>query len=215
MSERVEVGKGREVLVRPISADDKEALAAAFDRLSPESRYRRFFAPLERLSAQDLAYLTDVDHHDHEALVALDPEDDGIVGVARYVRSDQEAEAEVAVVVSDPWQGNGVGSALLERLVERARGEGIDHFVALVMSDNEEALELFRRIAPEGSWIRRSASGHSEMLIELPEPGGLDESRLGRVLAAVAAEMLSVNPWSVLRRAIRRRPTEEMKLPER
>ncbi len=214
MSERVEVGDGRTIGVRPISPNDREALSAAFERLSPESRYRRFFAPLERLSAQDLAYLTEVDHHDHEALVALDPEKEWIVGVARYVRSDEPAEAEVAVVVGDPWQGLGVGSALLERLVERAREEGIDHFVALVMSDNEGALEMFRHIAPGGSWIRSSASGHSEMLIELPEPGGLAESRLGRVLATVAGEALSVNPWSVLRRAIRRRPTEEMKLPE-
>jgi GNAT superfamily N-acetyltransferase len=215
MSERVEVGQGRVIVVRPISADDKESLSAAFERLSPESRYRRFFAPLERLSAQDLAYLTEVDHHDHEALIALDPGDGWIVGVTRYVRSEDPTEAEVAVVVGDPWQGLGVGSALLERLVERARVEGIDHFVALVMSDNEEALELFRHIAPEGSWIRRSASGHSEMLIELPEPGALSGSRLGRVLSTVARESPRVNPWSVLRRAIRRRPTEEMNLPER
>ncbi len=215
MSELVGVGEEREILVRPISPRDREALSAAFGRLSPESRYRRFFAPLERLSAQDLAYLTEVDHHDHEAMVALDPEQGWIVGVARYVRSEDPSEAEVAVVVADPWQGLGVGSALLERLVERAREEGIDHFVALVMSDNEEALELFHSIAPDGSWIRSSASGHSEMLIELPEPGGLSDSRLGRVLAMVAREAPRVNPWSVLRKAIGRRPTAEMKLPQR
>ncbi len=215
MSERVEVGDTREVLIRPISSDDKPALAAAFERLSPESRYRRFFAPLERLSSRDLVYLTEVDHHDHEALVAVDQGSEWIVGVARYVRSDDPAEAEVAVVVADPWQGLGVGSALLERLVERARGEGIRQFVAIVLSENEEALEMFRGLAPDGSWIRRAGFGQSEMLIELPEAGDLAGSRLGRVLSTVAREGPRVNPWTVLRRAILRRPTEEMKLPER
>jgi GNAT superfamily N-acetyltransferase len=214
VSELVEVGEGRELLIRPISPEDKAALAAAFDRLSPESRYRRFFAPLERLSARDLAYLTEVDHHDHEAMVALEPGGEQIVGVARYVRDEDPAEAEVAVVVADPWQSLGVGSALLERLVERAREEDIRQFIAIVLSDNAEALEMFRNLAPDGSWIRRSSVGQSEMLIELPEAGALAGSRLGRVLSAVAREGHRVNPWTVLRRAIRRRPTEEMKLPE-
>ena len=88
------------------------------------------------------------------------------------MRSEDPVEAEVAVVVADPWQGLGVGSALLERLVERAREEGIRQFVAIVLSDNEEALEMFRNLAPDGSWIRRGGSGQSEMLIELPEAGG-------------------------------------------
>jgi GNAT superfamily N-acetyltransferase len=207
---------GLEVLVRPIQSADRKLIAEAFDRLSPQSRYRRFFAPLSRLTGEDLTYLTEVDHHDHEALVAVDPDDGWIIGVARYVRSENPVEAEVAVVVGDPWQGSGVASVLLERLVERARGAGITHFVALVMSDNEQALELFRHLAPGGSTTRRSASGHTEMLIELPEPGGsLAESRLGRVLSTVAREALSVNPWRVLRQAILRRPTGEMKVPAR
>ena len=214
MSELVAVGEGREVLIRPISPDDRAELSAAFERLSPESRYRRFFAPLERLSASDLAYLTEVDHHDHEAVVAVEPGSERIVGVARYVRDEDPAEAEVAVVVADPWQGLGVGSALLERLVERAREEDIRRFIAIVLSDNADALELFRSLAPDTSWIRRSSFGQSELLIELPEAGELAGSRLGRVLAAVAREGHRVNPWTVLRRAIRRRPTEEMKLPE-
>jgi RimJ/RimL family protein N-acetyltransferase len=199
--------------LRPISPEDRKLLAEAFDRLSPESRYRRFFAPLERLSERDLTYLTEVDHHDHEAIVALDPGDDAIVGVARYVRSEDPAEAEVAVVVADPWQGRGVATTLLERLVARASEEGIGHFVAIVLSDNEEALELFEHVAPDGA-TRRSASGNTELVIELPKPGAVRESRLGRVLGAVAREAPLVNPWRVFRRAILRRPTEEMKLPE-
>jgi GNAT superfamily N-acetyltransferase len=192
------------ILVRPIRPDDKRHIAEAFERLSPETRYRRFFAPMDRLTTMDLAYLTEVDHHGHEALAAINPENGRIIGVARYVRAKDPGEAEVAVVVGDPWQGKGVGSALLERLVERARAEGIDHFVALALSDNEEAVEMFRHLAPGRSKLRRSASGHLEMLIELPEPGRLRESRLGRLLRAAARGTIGINPWRVLRQTIRR-----------
>jgi GNAT superfamily N-acetyltransferase len=212
--EEVILAGGVEILVRPIVPADKRLIAEGFERLSPETRYRRFFAPMERLSEQDLSYLTEVDHHDHEALVAVAPEDGSLVGVARYVRSDEESEAEVAVVVDDRWQGRGVASALLERLSERARAAGIDHFVAIVLTDNTNALELFRNLAPDASFTRRSSSGYVEIVIDLPEPGRLSESRLGRVLRAVAAEAPVVNPWRVFRRAILRRRTEEMRLPE-
>ena len=211
--EPVDLPGGERIVIRPISRDDKGLLADAFQRLSPESRYRRFFAPLKRLSDQDLRYLTEVDHSDHEALVALGPEEE-IIGVARYVRSEDPAEAEVAIVVGDPWHGHGVATALLDRLTDRARDAGIDHFIALVLSENEEAIELFRHVAPDGSTTRRSASGHVEMLIELPEPGGLPDSRLAGILRVVAAGAMTVNPWRFFREAIRRRPTEEMRLPE-
>jgi GNAT superfamily N-acetyltransferase len=213
VSDEVSVKDGRSILVRPIRSDDKRLLATAFDRLSPESRYRRFFSPIQRLGKQDLVYLTEIDHSDHEALAAINPENGAIIGVARYVRSADPTEAEVAVTVADPWQRRGVATALLERLVERAREEGIDHFVALVMSDNVEALDLFRGLAPGRSHSRRSPSGHIELLIPLPEPGELAGSRLGRLLGATARGVLTLNPWPVMRRAIIRHRTEELELP--
>jgi len=203
-AKHVVVADGLELLLRPVQADDKRRLAQAFERLSPETRYRRFFAPVQTLSEQDLRYLTEVDHHDHEALVAINPENATIVGVARYVRSDDPTEAEVAVVVGDPWHGRGVATALLQQLVRRAREEGLDHFVALVMSDNTEALELFRHLAPGGSHTRLSASGHTELVMALPDPDRIGESTLGRALRAAAGGM-RINPWPVLRERIGRK----------
>jgi RimJ/RimL family protein N-acetyltransferase len=214
-AERVSLPSGVETLIRPISSDDKRLLAEAFDGMSPETRYRRFFAPLDRLTEQDLRYLTEVDHHDHEAFVALDPATGEIIGVARYVRSLDPTEAEVAVVVGDPWQGRGVATALLERLVERARAEGIDHFIALVLSDNEQALDFFEHLAPGGAASRRSDSGNTELVIDLPAAGEVRQSRLGRILGAVARDAPVVNPWRIFRQAIGRRPTAEMELPRR
>ena len=162
MSDRgVQLRDGTPIEIRPISGSDKEALAAAFERLSPESRYRRFFRPLKRLTATDLRYLTEVDHRDHEALVAIGPDGD-LIGVARYIRSEEDpASAEVAVTVADDWQSRGVATLLLERLVERARAEGIGHFLALVLGENRDAVELFRQLA--GNDVRpRAADGTVE-----------------------------------------------------
>jgi GNAT superfamily N-acetyltransferase len=195
---------GAELLVRQVQPADKGLLAAGFEQLSPASRYRRFFAPIQRLSEPDLAYLTEIDHRDHEALAAIHPQTGELVGVARYVRGAEPHLAEVSVVVGDPWQQRGVATLLLERLVERARAAGVTHFVALVMSENSEALRLFEHRMPGHSEPRRSKSGHLELLIELPEPGHLPHSALGRLLRAAARRVVTVNPYRVMRHAIRR-----------
>ena len=83
----VELRDGSWAQVRQIRPDDREALRRGFERLSPESRYRRFLTPMEKLSESQLTYLTDVDHHDHEAMIAFDLATPGeVVGVGRYVR---------------------------------------------------------------------------------------------------------------------------------
>lgn len=90
---------GARVTLRPIAPEDKPLLAASFDRLSEESRYRRFFTTKPALSAAELDYLVDVDHQDHEAIVAIDRSSGEGLGVARYIRSTDDVEvAEVAVV---------------------------------------------------------------------------------------------------------------------
>jgi GNAT superfamily N-acetyltransferase len=201
-STTVELPDGVRIVVRPVRPSDKAAIADAFERLGPESRYRRFFAPLERLTARDLAYLTEVDHHDHEALVGFLPENGEPLGAARFVRSADPAEAEVAVAVVDDWHERGVATALLERLVERARDEGIERFLALVLDGNRDALDLFEHLVPDGHPARRSASGHLELVIELPAPGErLGGSRLGRLLRAAGGGLV-INPWRVISRRI-------------
>src|SRR5271166_6358197 len=129
--------------VRPIRPQDAEALRAGFERLSEESRYRRFLSPMSHLSEPTLRYLTEVDHRDHEALVAVGA-DGTLVGVARSVRSrDDPQVAEAAVTVADDWQGRGMGTALLGILADRARSEGISRFTALMLAENRDMLDLF------------------------------------------------------------------------
>ena len=83
----VSLRDGSTVPVRPIEPSDSDRLRRGFERLSDESRYRRFLSPVAQLSESQLRYLTDVDHRDHEALIAIAPESDDAVAVARFVRT--------------------------------------------------------------------------------------------------------------------------------
>ncbi len=201
---RTTLADGAELEIRQVQPDDKRLLEDGLERLSAESRYRRFFRPVSHFSERDLAYLTEIDHHDHEALAAIETGTGDLVGVARYVRGAEPQLAEVSVVVGDLWQRRGVATLLLEDLVERARAAGVTHFVALVMDENTDAIQLFEHLVPGHARPRRSASGHLELVIELPEPGGLSGSTLARVLRAVAHTAVVVNPYRATRDAIRR-----------
>jgi nucleotide-binding universal stress UspA family protein/GNAT superfamily N-acetyltransferase len=181
----VRLRDGSTVRVRPIDPDDKDGLRATFHRLSPESRYRRFFAAMPQISDAMLAYFTEVDHHDHEALIALDG--DQTVGVARYIRSTEDAEiAEVAVAVVDEWHGRGLGRALLERLARRARHEGVRRFSAVVMADNPRAIRVIRGLGDSES---ARDGPHLELRVELPARRGIGRD-LNRLLRETAAGSL-------------------------
>jgi GNAT superfamily N-acetyltransferase len=191
---RLTLRDGSEAVVRPIRADDKEALLAGFERLSDESRYRRFLTPMQTLSPSMLRYLTEVDHHDHEALVAFEPDSRTAIGVARFVRTgDQEAEAAVTVV--DDWQGRGLGTALTSMLAERALDEGIDMFVALMLAGNQDMRDLFESVGE----VRTTAHDGGAVQVEVPlHPHAPGAGRgLYNVLrsAASRAVELARPPW--------------------
>jgi GNAT superfamily N-acetyltransferase len=99
------------------------------------------------LSGAQLHYFTEVDHHDHAALAALDPVTGRGVGVARLVRlRDRSAVAEAAVTVADDWQDRGLDTLLLEALAARAGNEGISTFTGLLLATNREMLEHIARV---------------------------------------------------------------------
>jgi RimJ/RimL family protein N-acetyltransferase len=166
----VTLSSGDRVRVRPIRAADKQRLTNAFERMRPESRYRRFFSLVSKLSPRELRYLTEVDHHEHEALVALDPRTDEVLGVARFVGSgDDPVVAEVAVAVVDDWQGRGLGTALLHELAGRAREEGIERLSASVLALNNVMLHVLRALGDVHVTHRRQ--GVVDIVMELPDEG--------------------------------------------
>jgi protein lysine acetyltransferase len=143
----VKLSDGTELLIRPISPTDKALLATGLTRLSETTIQRRFLGPKPRLSAAELRYLTEVDGHDHYAIVA---EDSGgqIVAVARWVRfAAQPLSAEAAIVVADCLQGRGLGKLLARMLADAARLHGIRRIHATMLSDNPPAHALMRVIA--------------------------------------------------------------------
>ena len=108
--------------LRPIRPDDAQLLVQFYDRVSPESKYLRFFAPYPRLSAKDVARFTQVDYVDRVALIITLGEQ--MIGVGRYDRLEND-QAEVAFLVEDAHQGRGIAQLLLEHLAEAARERGI------------------------------------------------------------------------------------------
>lgn len=210
---KVVLSPGVEVLIRPIRPTDKVLLAEGFERLSRQARFQRFFAPVVRLTETDLAYLTEVDHHRHEALVAVDPDEGDLVGVARYVRTSpyRDREAEVAIVIGDPWRGKGLGKALLSRLATRAREEGITHFLAVILADNTKATDLFENFAPKRTHVSSGEPGQVEVRIDLPWSGEFSDSALGYALRSAARGNHRFHPWRRLRRRLKRRSRQTAK----
>lgn len=205
-SRRTELRDGRPILLRSIRPSDRERVVAGLRRLSPASRYLRFHAAVQELSDTQLDYLTQVDHHDHEAIVALDLTDLDVpgVGVARYIREPYEPTvAEAAITVADEYHGQGAGTILLGALAARAREAGIEVFRNYVLAGNHAMLEVFdhlgaeRKLEAEGLWR-----------VDLRVPDGPDDvpsSPAGRAfLDAARSESLlaSILPpiWSRWRR---------------
>lgn len=148
---------GTTVEIRTIRPDDKARLAAGHARLSAESQRRRYLTAKPRLTAADLRYLTEIDGHDHVALVAvLADRPQTVVAVGRFVRLAGDPEtAEFAIVVGDDLQGQGLGGRLAELLAARAAAEGVKRFTATTEVDNDPAQRLMARISNHLSYDRR------------------------------------------------------------
>lgn len=159
---------GIRVLIRPIEPADKGRLETGLRASSAETIRRRFLAAKPRLSRRELTYLTEVDGHGHIALVAVLADDPGtLVAVARCVRlPDRPDTAEMAIVVGDPLQGQGLGRRMAQLLADAALAVGIRRFAATVLGENLAAQRLVRTIARRFERDQVS-SGLREMVVEL------------------------------------------------
>jgi GNAT superfamily N-acetyltransferase len=158
---------GTAVRLRSIEPFDKALLAAGMAALSPRSRAQRFLSPKSRLTAAELRYLTEVDGHDHFAIVAVLEQDPTVlVGVGRFVRGPLwPDEAEAAITVGDPWQGMGMGRRIGEALADAARARGIRRFTATLLGTNATAHALFESISRRVS--THYAAGVADLVAEL------------------------------------------------
>ncbi len=175
---------GTRLLFRPVRPEDSVLIQKGLERMSPQSRYLRFFRSVDHLTADELRYLTQVDFQDHFAWIAVLPDTPGVgAGIGRWIRLPSEPEvAEAAVTVADEMQHRGIGTALLWLLARSALARGIDAFRVAVLGENRAILELLGRLgAQRGKW----EGGVVEFVVPLLAATEEPPARL--VLRAVAA----------------------------
>jgi RimJ/RimL family protein N-acetyltransferase len=187
----VTLRSGDVVRIRQIRPDDAPALVRAYADLGEQSRYRRFFTAMPALPEATLKAAVEVDHTDHEALVAVPLLSAEIVGECRFIRlPGQPDTAEVGVTVLDAWQGRGLGSALLARLSERALESGIEYFTAEVLAENRTMLALLPSLG------RVETESHGPVVtasVELAEPPSQPRPDfLDLLTAAARGEIMSL-----------------------
>jgi ribosomal protein S18 acetylase RimI-like enzyme len=161
--ETITLPDGTAVTLRPIRPDDAARLQAFHTHLSQETIYLRFLGMHPTLSDKEAEKLANVDYQTRMALVAtrMEKEEESLIGVARYAMTGPErpGEAEVAIVVEDKYQGLGLGTILVDRIMAYAREHGVCVFFMEVNAENDRILHFVRRsglptekVFREGVW---------------------------------------------------------------
>lgn len=142
---------GSPVEIRAQRPEDRDGLVAAVGRVSADSLYRRFFSRKRELSEQEIDFFANVDFVRHVSLVAVVPEGGRatIIAGARYIVTEP-GRAELAFVVVDEYQGQGIGSLLLRHLIAIAREAGLARLSAEVLPENTSMLKVFQKCGLPG-----------------------------------------------------------------
>ena len=149
--------EGGEYTVRPIHPDDAQMLQELVRAMSPQSRYFRFVSSMQELPATMLSRFTLIDYDREMALVALVKErtanaqgeelqTERIVGVSRYITNPDSSSCEFSLVVADDFKGQGLGSRLMQSIMDVAREKGLTEIDGLVLANNPDMLKLMRNL---------------------------------------------------------------------
>jgi acetyltransferase len=157
---------GQKVLLRAIRPEDEPMEEAMFEQLSRQSIYFRFFGYLPRVDHELLIRFTQIDYDREMAIIAVTEEEGKkkMIGVVRIISDPWNETAEYAIVVADPWQGNGLGTALTDFILEIARERGIGKVYAEVLSANDVMIHM---LANRGFSKRTDGVGVNYMELEL------------------------------------------------
>jgi RimJ/RimL family protein N-acetyltransferase len=166
------------LVMRPIRPSDAQRLVRFHASLSPETTRLRFFGAHPRLTEREVARFTTVDRHDRDALVVL--AGDEIVAVARFDREGAGDRAEVAFVVTDAWQGRGLGAALFRGIAAQAHRQGIRRLVALVLPENRPMLDLLQHTGLPGTRRFEDGAIHVELDLDARAPASWTTGRRPR-----------------------------------
>ncbi|MGX1174381.1 N-acetyltransferase family protein [Pseudomonas sp. R151218B TE3479] len=141
---------GRHVLIRPLREEDRQREYDFINRLSPESRHMRFLSQLNEPSAALLDQLMNVDCKMYLAYIALIHDNGQLIeiGVSRYCATS-ERECECAVTVADQWQRLGLGTLLMEHLIDAARKNGYRQMYSVDAASNAAMRKLAHNLGFE------------------------------------------------------------------
>jgi RimJ/RimL family protein N-acetyltransferase len=157
----------RPITIRALRPDDRAGMLAAIGRTSMQSLQRRFFVPKKGFSENEMAFFLNIDFEFHVAIVAEIAEDGRpvIVGGGRYI-AIQPGQAEIAFIVVDAYQGQGIGTILMRHLAILARNAGLKKLGAEVLPENTAMLKLFKKFG-----FRTDAKGSPQVVhltLQLP-----------------------------------------------
>jgi len=135
------------VLLRPIKPEDEPLENELWKTFSEETQRFRFFSPMKTWSHATLVRYTNIDYDREIAIVGILTEngEKKMIGVVRMIMEPPDFKtAEVAIVVGDPWQGLGLGSKMMNSMIEIAKDKNLDSIYGLILRDNSRAIELFK-----------------------------------------------------------------------
>ncbi|HRD66683.1 MAG TPA: GNAT family N-acetyltransferase [Candidatus Competibacter sp.] len=140
----ISLGNRPPVLLRPAKASDAASIRALFHQLSDDDRYTRFFQQVQSLSDHQVQRLCNVNYETDVAFVATTGprEHEDLVGHACYFVNPSTNLAESAVMIAPAWQGQSLGTAMLQRLIEQAMTRGLRGFVFEILHENERMIRL-------------------------------------------------------------------------
>jgi len=151
LEERRRLPDGRSVLIRPIRPDDEPSEQEFLDRLSGDTRRRRFLKYAGSPNGKLARFFTRVDYDRHMAFVCeatIDGEAH-LVGDARYVANADGTSCEFGIVVADDWHHTGIAQLLMNALMRAARSRGLETMEGLVLADNADMLGFVRALGFE------------------------------------------------------------------
>lgn len=149
LTQEVRLPNGALITLRPIRPEDADLESEFVHRLSPESRFYRFMAPMGDLSPRMVERFTNLDYAKEMALVAITrgSEGDLQVGVARYSIVDEGQGCEFAIVVDDAWRGTGLARELMLALIDAARDyHRLETMHGIALAENSRMIALARSL---------------------------------------------------------------------
>jgi acetyltransferase len=137
---------GRTVILRPIKPEDGQLWQEMFQNFSEESVHNRFFYMIKDTPHAVRVRYCDIDYNKEIAIVAeLKEERRRILGVVRLTIDANKKTGEIAFIVADPWQGLGLGSKMVDYMIEICKDIGLETIYAFVLPDNYRAIKLVKK----------------------------------------------------------------------